>query len=391
MTIRAISHFVTSSLFFAALPDPENPKMYCTTMLLNQLPSGKIASNIEYHLLSDDLPIDLQLRQDLHRKRLDIVLGQHQFERTDRTYRRDCLYCRDVGEPTRADFLEHLYTKHFLQLGKPENLVFIDELIEDVQSMMDRLVCLFCLKVFKDRATLKEHMRKKGHKRINPDNRAYDKYFLCNYKNEMKSGTGAGKAKQHQEYLQAMAGKVGPSKSTVFETPDGSDTDWSDWEGETENISCLYCKHTEISFVSLKKHMKQAHEVDFDNELEALTFYQRIKVVNYVRRQIYTHKCVTCTEQFDDSDALTKHLVEAKHFGIGDKKSWDQPEFFFPTYEDDAVLCYLDDSANVTTTGSSSSSVQEAPEDTSVVIISEDTYSAINLDAEALSKEFLKF
>lgn len=362
-------------------------------MLLNQLPSGKIAENIEYHLLSDDLPIDLELRQDLHRKRLETVLKQHQFERTDRAYRRDCLYCRDVGGPTRADFLGHLFTKHFLQLGKPENLVFIDELIEDVQSMMDRLVCLFCVKIFKDRATLKEHMRKKGHKRINPDNKAYDKYFLCNYKNELRSGTGAGKAKQHQEYLQSMVGKEAEKaggKSTVFETPDGSDTDWSDWEGETENISCLYCMHTETNFVFLKKHMKQAHEVDFDKELEALTFYQRVKVVNYVRRQIYTHKCVTCMEQFDDTDALTKHLIERKHFGIGDKKSWDQPEFFFPTYEDDAVLCYLDDSAN-DTTGSSSPPVQEAPEDTSVVIFSEETHSAINLDAEALSKEFLKF
>ena len=44
-----------------------------------------------------------------------------------------------------------------------------------------RLECLFCEKSFKDRQTLKDHMRKKQHKKINPKNKEYDKYYIINY------------------------------------------------------------------------------------------------------------------------------------------------------------------------------------------------------------------
>ena len=36
--------------------------------------------------------------------------------------------------------------------------------------------CIYCEKTFKTRDVLKEHMRKKGHKKINPKNVAYDRY-----------------------------------------------------------------------------------------------------------------------------------------------------------------------------------------------------------------------
>lgn len=171
-------------------------------MLLDQFPDGKPSKNEKYYLLSDVLPEDYELRVNLHTKRLENILAQHQFERTDKTFNRGCLYCRDSISPTRYDFLEHLFTKHFLQLGKPTNLVYISELIDLVEDKMEKLICLFCEKTFKDRPTLKEHMRKKGHKRINPDNKIYDKFFLVNYKNfksnivKKKSKTSNNKTKR---------------------------------------------------------------------------------------------------------------------------------------------------------------------------------------------------
>lgn len=44
-----------------------------------------------------------------------------------------------------------------------------------------RLLCLYCEKTFKDRFTLKEHMRKKLHKKLNPNNKEYDQFYLVNY------------------------------------------------------------------------------------------------------------------------------------------------------------------------------------------------------------------
>lgn len=92
-------------------------------------------------------------------------------------------------------------------------------------------------------------MRKKGHKRINPDKKLYDKYFLINYKKEMKSSPSTG---DNSDYVRAMVNE----QSRLFESPDNSDEDWGDWNGhwETENIACSYCTHTETNFQALKEH-----------------------------------------------------------------------------------------------------------------------------------------
>lgn len=357
-------------------------------MLLNQLPDGTAAQNVEYLLLSDDLPIDFDLRTRLHRKRLEEVLTQHQFELTDQTYSRKCLFCREVLTATnRAVYLEHLFNQHFLNLGRPTNLVYINELIDDVEDKLNHLICLFCSKVFKDRSSLKDHMRKKGHKRINPKNDSFDKYYLINYKKELKNNARADKSVgRSKDQVQALV----TEHSRVFQTSDDTDSDWSDWEGDPEPISCLYCTKTELKFSVLKTHIRMEHSVDLDVVLADLTFYQKVKVVNYIRRQMYTAKCVTCAKAFDTRETLEKHLADAKHHGIGEKAQWDQPEFFFPTYEDDPVLCCLDDTASSSSTRSASP--QPEPDDSNVVIIAEEFQSSVNLDAEALSKEFmLKF
>lgn len=43
------------------------------------------------------------------------------------------------------------------------------------------LICIYCEGTFKDRMVLKEHMRKKFHKCINPHNKTYDKFYINNY------------------------------------------------------------------------------------------------------------------------------------------------------------------------------------------------------------------
>lgn len=50
-----------------------------------------------------------------------------------------------------------------------------------VSSCPCSLQCLFCEKLFKDRTALKDHMRKKQHKKINPKNKEYDRFYVINY------------------------------------------------------------------------------------------------------------------------------------------------------------------------------------------------------------------
>lgn len=392
--------------------DPSKLPEYCTTLLMDQLPDGTPSKDEKYFLLCDVLPADNELRRKLNVKRLEAVLVQHQYERTDTTYERNCLYCRDVVRSTRADFLEHLFSKHFLQLGKSENLVFIDDLIETVQEKMNALICLFCEKKFKDRSTLKEHMRKKGHKRINPDISSYDKFFLINYRNEDQRSYGqrtkgqrikqrtpvkyqpkAAKTPPKAASAPSHSSSIGaPSKesnrySSVFETND-SDSDWSDWEGEKQALTCLFCTRNDTDFMELKRHMFTEHNVDFDRRTTGFTFYDRVKVVNFIRRQMHLLKCVKCDESFKTTGELQIHLKLENHCDIGDRDQWNKPEYFFPTYEDDAFLCSLDDTCDTDFDDDDMVPVTKAL-DGMVIVHCEDREVSINPDAEALSKEQL--
>ncbi|EDW00617.1 zinc finger protein 277 [Drosophila grimshawi] len=358
-------------------------EQYCTTMFLDQLPDGSYAKNEKYFLLCDILPQDFELRQRLQEQRLNAALERHQFELTDRSFSKECLFCRTVVKGLRADYLDHLFDKHFLLVGKPEKLVFVDELLDQLEENINKLLCLYCEKIFKDRPTLKEHMRKKGHKRINPNRREYDKFFLVNY-NRAKQAPAQRKQQQRAKRRSLAEDNVSVDFDKHFARQDSDgdhDSDWSDWaaDGEPHSIKCLYCPLEEAQFSVLKKHMIDVHHLDFDAVTSSLNFYQKIKVVNFIRRQICLLRCICCDLQFDEFALLSDHMQQETHCSIGQRSNWDKPEFFFPYVDNDGLLCVLDDS------------VADGDLDADVVrIISEDSSAQINKDAEQLSLENFK-
>lgn len=347
-------------------------------MLWKQKPDGtKTEEDEKYYLLSDVLPKDKLLRERLQKRCIEKVLERHQFERTDKNYNRGCLYCRGQLEPTRYAFVEHLYTKHFLQLGKPENLVFIDSLIDFIEEKLINLVCIYCEKIFKDRPTLKEHMRKKGHKRVNPELKCYDRFFMCNYK--MKESENKvqprkffnPKAPQHQTQHQRNQSE----EPKVFNS---DDSDWSDWEDRDQKIEiiCLFCSHKEPSFDTLTSHMAFAHKFNFVEETKSLSFYQKVKMVNFIRRKIHLKQCLSCEMCCKTLEELTSHMTEQNHQKC-DQSAFEKPEFFFPTFEDDSFLCHLDNF----------NEDDDVSDDSGAVVISEDQTAIVNEAAEMLSRE----
>lgn len=351
-------------------------------MLWKQKPDGTKTEEDEiYYLLSDDvLPKDKQIREELQKKTIERVLARHQFERMDRNFNRGCLYCRSQVEPTRYAFVEHHYTKHFLQLGKPENLVFIDELIDFIEEKMKSLICIYCEKVFKDRPTLKEHMRKKGHKRINPENKIYDRYFMCNYKMCEKPA----KTQERKFYnpkadssrdIQAQRNQS--EEPTLF---NNDDCEWSDWEdsGQEIEIICLFCPQKEIIFELLTQHMTTAHRFNFDEETKGLSFYQKVKIVNFIRRKIHLKQCFSCEKSFNTVEELLSHMDGSEHHQCN-VNEFEKPEFYFSTFEDDKFLCHLDNF----------NEDEEMSDGDETVIISEDLlkFAAVNKEAELLSRE----
>ena len=109
---------------------------------------------------------------------------------------------------------------------------------------------------------------------------------------------------------------------------------------------CLFCPATYADFGDLLDHMNLVHEFDYKSTVKQmkLNFYQQVKLINYIRRQIYLNRCIYCDEKFENSEALMNHMKEQNHLRPpAEKDSWDQSQFFFPTYENDNFLCLIED------------------------------------------------
>jgi hypothetical protein len=76
------------------------------------------------------------------------------------------------------------------------------------------------------------------------------------------------------------------------------------------------------------------------------------------------------------------NVSDHKQLSLTDEKLWDKPEFFFPTFEDDNLLCYLEENIS-----EESDILEDQMED---FVISEDKKFEINEDAELLSRENFK-
>ncbi|XP_060532724.1 zinc finger protein 277 [Cylas formicarius] len=277
-----------------------------------------------YFLFSDLLAEDKEIRYKL---RLEHVLEVQEFERTDKGYVRSCLFCNHTFEGTRQEFVGHLSRQHNLQLGNAQNLVFVEKLVDLVEKKLRSLLCVYCEKTFTDRNALKEHMRKKLHKRINPRNKEYDQFYVVNYLEADKNWRAI--EKQNDEYVSSTEGN--------------GDEEYSDWCESGDKITCLFCGHAENDVNLLCLHMDSEHDFDFVAVTDRLDFYQKVKLVNYVRKRVHDNKCPRCGVSHPSFPLLEAHMVREEHHKIPDLTVFDQPEFYFPTYEDDAFLYHIDD------------------------------------------------
>ncbi|ELU04760.1 hypothetical protein CAPTEDRAFT_91094 [Capitella teleta] len=340
---------------------------FCSVIQTNSLETDTDPSEF-YYLLCDTLPEDKELRIRLQKEKLEEVLNQQKFEREDPNFEHMCLFCREIFTGNRNELFEHMANDHSFSIGHSDNLVYTTELLDHLDEKLHSLQCLFCDKIFKDRSVLKEHMRKKQHKRINPKNTKYDKYYIINYL-ELGKNWESLQSEEDQEIEESEA------------------DDWSDWnECAGSHVVCLLCEHTSNSSSSLIAHMKDAHHLDLDAMKEGLNFYQQVKLINFIRRQTHQRICFFCDEEFASKEGLQRHLVESSHVSMTPaSEAWDQPQYFFPTYEDDNLLCLLEDSSDVMEGGT----VAMATRDT--VVVAEDfplTDSILNEHPELLSQEF---
>lgn len=63
----------------------------------------------------------------------------------------------------------------------------------------------------------------------------------------------------------------------------------------------------------------------FQMELTRLLIF-KVKLVNYIRRQMHLNRCIKCDRQFGEKKEVIEHLDNEKHYEIPELKIFDQPE-----------------------------------------------------------------
>ncbi|KAG5830747.1 hypothetical protein ANANG_G00313880 [Anguilla anguilla] len=331
--VKLIADFTRYVLYWRKRFTEQPITDFCSVIKTNS--EGPVEKQEHYFLLCDALPEDRILREQLQQKRLEEVLEQQQQERDDQSFQRMCLFCNDEFTGNRSLLLNHMAREHSFNVGLPDNIVYCSEFLSALQSKLDSLQCLYCERTFRDKTTLKDHMRKKQHRRINSKNHEYDRFYVINYLELGKTW----------EEVQSEDDR---------EMEDDQDDDWSDWQAHPMRAVCLFCECQSETMDKVYTHMQESHKFDLQKlkvDLD-LRFYQQVKLVNYIRREIHQCRCYGCQEKFGSRAEVVGHLAEASHaMSVPERSRWDQPQYYFPTYENDALLCGLSDSESDSETG----------------------------------------
>ncbi|CAG8609906.1 6631_t:CDS:2, partial [Dentiscutata erythropus] len=110
------------------------------------------------------------------------------------------------------------------------------------------------------------------------------------------------------------------------------DERWDDWEEETQDSKCLFCKDLFNATNELFQHCKERHGFDFQTlrtELK-LDFYQSIRLINYIRNQVLNNSGLENTTSYSIPDIQAIINDDA---------------YLKPVHEDDPLL-YAFDSAD---------------------------------------------
>lgn len=114
-----------------------------------------------------------------------------------------------------------------------------------------------------------------------------------------------------------------------------SDARFDDWDSPVPSASapCLFCPHVESSAQSLlTTHLPTAHGFHATTLLGPLDFYDRVKLVNYTRRQMAHACCFACGHEAAGDEELGEHFEVAGctrngQLPVRDCAFWNDPQY----------------------------------------------------------------
>ncbi|EEB06242.1 hypothetical protein SJAG_01284 [Schizosaccharomyces japonicus yFS275] len=237
----------------------------------------------------------LQLAQ---KNALNRVLQDQQEERQKgETLKLSCLFC-PTKHLSRLQWFEHSFKKHDFNIGRPDNVVYLNEFIDLVKIELNDLSCICCHSRFSSRHLLLQHMRQKRHFRVDPKMSNFDKFYVVNY----------------------LPPENSSKDLNIGEESDKSDSGWSDLEDEIVLAQCVFCPLKFEAFACLD-HLKNAHNYDLIKiqRVHHLDVYGTIRLINYARE-------TKSNKVPPPSDVM-----------------WEDPKWLFPRIPDDALLTVIDE------------------------------------------------
>jgi len=271
----------------------------------------------QYYLKDDTSNEDRNLRYKLYQDTLDRVLVLHLAERS-RVFKLVCLFCPDTLQAVKSSVCQHLSELHNFNLGNPDNTVHFAEFIELLRGKMKEGKCFYCDKTFRDYKTLREHMRKKFHKKINADNKEYDKFYLVNYREFGKNWKSLEEDREERS--------AEPKE----------EDDWTEWTEDSPSVQCLLCSRTFRNLPDTTHHMATQHCVYFDKLIEGVAYYDQIKLINNIRYSVEKGRCPFC--QINEAD-FTSHTCSTS--SKLDMSVLEDERYLFPALDNDFLLCCL--------------------------------------------------
>ncbi|CAL4149521.1 unnamed protein product, partial [Meganyctiphanes norvegica] len=331
---------------------------YCVVFNTNCEPGAKEPQDT-FFLLCDRLPEDRKLRNTLSQMKLSYVVEQKERERSETLVSRQCIYCSKIITGGVAISFHHLTFDHGFSLGNPDNIVFGEKLLDILQDKLQQLKCIFCEKVFKNHVILREHMRKKQHRCLNPKDTQYDRFYLLNY---LKPGTPWEEVKQDLDSESDHESCAGREDGNPAE-----EQLWMDWRGEeVAPTTCLFCHFTTTQVPrALFQHMSQHHNFNFELHTSQLNFYQRVKVVNFIRAHVFNNVCICCANVFTTNHELVCHMRDYNHYKLPSSHIWDRERYHIPVLPNDGFLYHMEDNevCDLDTSSSSGGLEMIFPED----------------------------
>ncbi|EFA76405.1 C2H2-type zinc finger-containing protein [Heterostelium album PN500] len=339
------------------------------TSMIQAQSDGPDAEPTSYYLLSDIVPEDQALRRNLQTERLAFVLDQQHHERSDPNFESICPMCPTEFRGDRSAVSSHLFEQHNFNVGLPDNLVNINEMLEILREKFDANQCLFCEKIFKSSIVMKQHMKKKKHMRLNPQNNIYDRFYLLNYLEAGKNWEQIKKEDEEDTTVEPVTNNIDILKQVETESKGQHvsnihiltnqfnyfliifSSQWDDWtenddDEQEDTVVCLFCPSqfddSQVAF----DHMTTTHKFDFHNIRKEwnIDYYESVKMINFIRRHQYEKTCCCCGTKFESDKLLEEHQKDEGHHKVDRQLDvWRDAQYLLPTYENDSLLRSFED------------------------------------------------